>query len=456
MIVLLDVSQSVLPYFHDITDYVVSSVVKDFLRIGDTFHLLSFGESTQVEIAQRVSGEADVRSILARLYLLYPLARNTDLVSAFGYLYQYLADLPESRSKVVVLITDGVQNPPPTSPAYGLDAEASNKELDAAASRIRSNGWPVYIIKVPFSLERARAEAATVGNGTGRDAPTTAAADKALSTLASALNTGITDYSPENRGDVARKSLSLPLAEFPGDLGKRGFSFSFPLKIHNEGDNDISLELLRVQSGGADILQKKSFLSLGPRKSGTLDIKLALSPESPTGPMKLPIDLYFADGIRVSPNNGVLSLDLAPSPLASLFRSGSKVVLFALLVIAGLAGVAVAIGFLSKRAPRRASMPIVAAVRESAEEEREAREERKRQEAAAKAPAFSPRSPRRFEVPASHRLPGPGQWDSCSAWDLPEPPPQRRRRPPERPSPGSMPPTQASPSLMSGFKAPTP
>ena len=158
VIVLLDVSQSVLPYFHDITDYVVSSVVKDFLRIGDTFHLLSFGESTQVEIAQRVSGEQDVRSILARLYLLYPLARNTDLVSACGYLYQYLADLPESRRKVVVLITDGVQNPSRTSPVYGLDSSAADKELDAAAARIRSNGWPVYIIKVPFSAERAKAD----------------------------------------------------------------------------------------------------------------------------------------------------------------------------------------------------------------------------------------------------------------------------------------------------------
>ncbi len=381
VIVLLDVSQSVLPYFHDITDYVVSSVVKDFLRIGDTFHLLSFGESTQVEIAQRVGGEQDVRSILARLYLLYPVARNTDLVSACGYLYQYLADLPESRRKVVVLITDGVQNPSRTSPVYGLDSAAADRELDTAASRIRSNGWPVYIIKVPFSAERAKAEAATAGNGPSQTAPSPEGADKALSTMATALNTGITVYSPESRGEVARKSLSLPVAEFPGDLGKRGLAFSFPLKIHNEGDNDISLELLRVLSGGTDILQKKSFLSLGPRKSGSMDIKIALSPDTPSGQLKLPIELYFADGLRVSPNNGVLSLNLAPSPLAGLFRSGSKVVLFAILVLAGLVLVAVAIGFLTRRAPKRAAAPIVAAVRESAEEERERRAEKKNREA---------------------------------------------------------------------------
>ena len=97
-----------------------------------------------------------MRSILARLYLLYPLARTTDLIAACDYLYQYLADLPENRDKVVVIITDGVQNPSEKSANYGLDAEAVKTRLDAVASRIRANGWAVYIIKVPFSAERGR------------------------------------------------------------------------------------------------------------------------------------------------------------------------------------------------------------------------------------------------------------------------------------------------------------
>src|SRR5512137_2259609 len=112
--VLLDLSQSVLPYFQDVTDYVVSSVVRDYLRSGDSFHLLSFGETTQAEIAQRMSSESDVKSVLGRLYLLYPLARYTDFAGALGYLYQYLSDLPSGRPKVVVVITDGVHNPPPS------------------------------------------------------------------------------------------------------------------------------------------------------------------------------------------------------------------------------------------------------------------------------------------------------------------------------------------------------
>ena len=138
VIVLLDVSQSALPYFQDVTDYVVSSVVEDYLRYGDTFHLLSFGETAQAEIAQRMASEADVKSVLGRLYLLYPLARYSDLVGALNYLYQYTADLAESRRKVVVVITDGMHNPPPASSTFGMAPEKVQVEIESAAARIRA------------------------------------------------------------------------------------------------------------------------------------------------------------------------------------------------------------------------------------------------------------------------------------------------------------------------------
>jgi len=390
VIVLLDVSQSVLPYFHEITDYVVSSVVKDFLRIGDSFHLLSFGEVTQVEINQKISGEEDARSILARLYLLYPLARNTDLIAACDYLYQYLADLPQSRGKVVVIITDGVQNPSEKSANFGLDAATVKTQLEAIAARIRSNGWPVYIIKVPFSAERAAAESRTAAGAASTGAASTDAAaaqanaTDATNALAAALNSTVTEYSTEDKDSVARTSLSLPVAEFPQDLGKKGLSFSFPLVVRNTGDSEINLELQHILTDGSDILQKKSFLSLSPGKTGTMEVHVALSPDTPSGPTKLPIELYFADGLRVSPSHATLSFTLAPSPFAKLFRSGSTVILFVLVFLVGLGIVLAAVILIARKAPRRAAAPVVAAVRESADEAREREEARKRGAAAAR------------------------------------------------------------------------
>jgi|GEM_PF-519489 len=404
VVVLLDVSQSVLPYFHDITDYVVSSVVKEYMRLGDTFHLLSFGETTQVEISQKISSEADVRSVLARLYLLYPLARNTDLVSAFSNLYQYLSDLPETRSKVVVIITDGIQNPSEKSPAFGLSQDDANAQVELTASKIKRNGWPVYIIKVPFSNDRSAAEAgntasasaaagsaagsgaAAAGNAaasgaagsSGGGAAQTAGAKTAggqaaasqpqpvlLDTLSKGLDAHVTEYDPQHKSEIARKSLSLPQVEFPSDLGKKGYTFSFPLRVKNSSDQEVGLELDKVTAEGSNILSKKSFLSLPAGRSGTMNISVALPPAMESGPKHLGLDLYFADGLRVSPSHGTLTFTLAPSPLAQLFRDGSHVLLFIILVAFGLVLILVLINLIRK-APEKAAAPVVSAVRESA------------------------------------------------------------------------------------------
>lgn len=387
VVVLLDVSQSTMPYFQDVTDYVVSSVVKDYLRRGDTFHLLSFGETAQSEIAQRVENEADVKAVLGRLYLLYPLARYTDLVGALSYLYQYLADLPESRRKVVIIITDGVNNPPPASPTFGMRAENVASEIEAASSRIRANGWPVHIIKLPFPKP---------GESGAPSAGSPEAQGKSyLDVVAKALGAEVSDYSPADKEGIARKSLSLPRAQFPGPLGKKDYAFSFPVNFLNGSDSSVGLELDHVRSGDVDILSKKLFMTLGSGRSGTMDIPVLIPDSVPQGDTKLSVRLHFANGVRVSPDSTVLELTLARSPLAAFLRSGARIVLFVVVLALGLAAV-LAIVLILRRMPKRAEAPIAAAVLANEEESRSAssaehRTAAARQEALSEAAAISAR-----------------------------------------------------------------
>jgi hypothetical protein len=356
VIVLLDVSQSVLPYFQDVTDYVVSSVVKDYLRYGDTFHLLSFGETAQSEIAQRMSSEADVKSVLGKLYLLYPLARYSDFVGALSYLYQYIVDLPESRRKVVVIITDGMHNPPPSSSTFGMAPEKVKAEIETAAARIRANGWPVNIIKLPFP-KPGEAGAPAPGSSESHG-------QYFLDDTARALGATVSDFAREGKTDIARKSLSLPAVEFPGPLGKKDFSFSFPLKVKNGSDSAVGFELDRVRLGNDDILTKKSFLTLQSGRSGTMDIPVLIPDSVPQGESKLAIRLHFANGVRVSPDTGVLELSLSRSPLAAFLRSGARVVLFAVILVLGLAAI-LGIIIMLRRMSKGVEAPITAAVRQT-------------------------------------------------------------------------------------------
>ncbi len=354
VVVLLDVSQSVFPYFQDVTDFVVSSVVRDYLRYGDTFHLLSFGETTQTEIAQRMSTESDVKSVLGRLYLLYPLARYTDLVGALNYLYQYVADLPESRRKVIVIITDGVHNPPPSSATFGMAPEKVSAEVEAAAAKIRANGWPVHIIKLPFPKPGER--------GAPSPGSSEAQGRSYLDAAAAALGAKVSDFSADGKADIARKSLALPSVEFPGPLGKKDYSFSFPLKLTNGSESTVGLELDRVRFGDADILSNKVFLTLQGGRSGWMEVPVLLPDSLPQGDTKLDIRLHFANGVRVSPDTGVLQVTLDRSPIGALLRSDvGRIASLALLLILILAAILVAVLIL-RRMPKRAEAPVVAAV----------------------------------------------------------------------------------------------
>jgi hypothetical protein len=353
VVVLLDVSQSVLPYFQDVTDYVVTSVVKDYLRRGDTFHLLSFGETVQSELAQRMVGESDVNSVLGRLYLLYPIARYSDIAGALNYLYQYLADLPESRRKVVIVITDGMNNPPPSSPSYGADPAKVTASIENAAQKIRANGWPVHLIKLPFPKPAEP--------GSPASANTEPQGQSYFDVAAKALGAEVAEFSPEGKSDIARRSLALPTVEFPGPLGKKDYAFSFPIKIRNQADSPVGLELDRVRLGDVDVLSKKVFLKLQGGRAGGMDVPILLPESLPEGDSKLAVSLHFANGVRVSPDTGVLELTLHRSPVAALLRSGGRIVLFVVVVALGLAAV-LALVLIVRRMPRRAEAPVVAAV----------------------------------------------------------------------------------------------
>jgi len=351
--VLLDVSQSVLPYFHDVTDYVVTSVARDYVRKGDSFHLLSFGSGARVEIAQRMSSEADVKSVLGRLYLLYPLDTRSDFAGSLDFLYGYLAGLPQDRPKVVVVITDGVHNPPPSSPTYAMSHAEVASAIDASASRIRAKLWPVHIIKLPFPQIGERGAA----GGQGSDADGTSYIDEA----AKALGSTVSDFRGEDKEGIAARALGVAKASFPPHLGKKDYYFSFPLAIENGSDSKLSLELERAIVEGDDVLARGVSISIAPGASGVLSVPIVLPESMGEGEKSLSVRLSFANGARVSPREGNLSLTLERSALGGIFRSNARViVLVVILVLAAAAIVAVIV--IVRGAGARAREPLAQAV----------------------------------------------------------------------------------------------
>ena len=136
LVVILDTSVSMSTYHWETSDYLIGPFLREFLRIGDTFHLISFAETPRMEISRRIEGQGDVETIIARLLLMYPLGSSSNVGSALNFAESYVAGLPGNRPRKLVLISDG-------------SAPGTVNLVNAASGRLRNVGAELQFIRVP-------------------------------------------------------------------------------------------------------------------------------------------------------------------------------------------------------------------------------------------------------------------------------------------------------------------
>ena len=116
VIVLMDTSGTVLPYYESINKRVLQSIITKFIRIEDVFHLLSFSAVPRYEMSQKINTEADLSRVVSRFMLLYQLGQSADFLSGITFAEQYMKKLPSQQDKILIVISDGIFNPPASSP----------------------------------------------------------------------------------------------------------------------------------------------------------------------------------------------------------------------------------------------------------------------------------------------------------------------------------------------------
>jgi hypothetical protein len=149
LILALDTSASMSGSYREVNEYISGPFLKEFLRIGDTFHLISFSGAPRLEISRRIEGIGDVEALIGRLFLLLPLDPYTDIAGALDYTERYVVRIPSSRPKQVVFLTDGEQNPAPS--AAPEDSGALEVLVDETAARLRRNGTDFHWVTFPVT-----------------------------------------------------------------------------------------------------------------------------------------------------------------------------------------------------------------------------------------------------------------------------------------------------------------
>jgi len=137
LVVILDTSSSMSGSYRETSNYLIGPFLQEHLRIGDTFHLISFSGTPRLEISRRIEGSGDVETIIARLLLMYPLYPESNISTALNYAENFASSLP-NRSKKVVLISDG-------------DAENTQNIVNESSTRFRRLGAELQYIKVPVT-----------------------------------------------------------------------------------------------------------------------------------------------------------------------------------------------------------------------------------------------------------------------------------------------------------------
>ena len=140
LILLYDTSASMSDYYNETADYLTGQFLTDFLRIGDTFHLISFSKSPRLEISRLVEGVGEVEAIVGRILLMYPLDPESDITGALNFAEQYASSLPGNRHKKIILVSDGDNNNPAVQAA-----------ITATSARLNLKNYDLQFIKIPVT-----------------------------------------------------------------------------------------------------------------------------------------------------------------------------------------------------------------------------------------------------------------------------------------------------------------
>ena len=289
LVVMVDTSESMFPYFDDLMNYLVQDLLTAKLHRGDTFHLLSFSSVPEVEISLEVNSEEAAQRAFGRILLLHALGRYTDLVSALQFLHKYTKELPETNPKQILLITDGVNDPPPESPNRGAPEKVRAAVIDAAEA-MKKEGWTFNILKVP-----------------PEPAPGEEGLKSYLSDLAATLGVTIVPYKVADKEHVTGRTTGFPNITFPPNLGKVPNRFIAPFRVKNWKTDPIIVRLTSIQGGGMELLEKKVTITVPAGSEVALEAPIKLPISFPRGDQAINVQLLFADELRISPTAGTLS-----------------------------------------------------------------------------------------------------------------------------------------------------
>lgn len=107
LVLVLNTSSGMSSSYENVNDYITGSFLSEFMRVGDTFHLIAFSGNQRLDVARQISSLGDVETIIGRMLLQYPVESGDNIGAAIAYAEKYVLSLPARPKKIVVVSTGG-------------------------------------------------------------------------------------------------------------------------------------------------------------------------------------------------------------------------------------------------------------------------------------------------------------------------------------------------------------
>jgi hypothetical protein len=235
IMVALDKSLSMEQNIGAVKNWVDSYLIDQVVVPGDFLDVVAFYGKADVIISQTIKTDADKAEVKKVISGIRGNGRFTDIGNALDVLKAQIATKEnDGRDKYVLLLTDGIQEAPPTSKYYAPDGKF-NHEFLANTKTIQQKGWKVMILGI--GTETAAKDLATALSSTYAE-------------ISEKVSTGALTRSAGNLFDHVTLQGAVTVAAVGSD-GSSSLAFTLKPSVMQTGDTTVTVNRIDARIGSA-------------------------------------------------------------------------------------------------------------------------------------------------------------------------------------------------------------
>jgi hypothetical protein len=279
-----------------VKSYATADLIDGQLILGDFLEVIAFYGTTEILVSQVIATEDDRAAARRAVAGLSGNGRFTDIGNALDTLRTEVEKREaDGRLKHVLLITDGIQEAPPTSRYYSPDG-SFNHEFLSNTKTIQKKGWKIQLLGLGAGtavIDLARELEAVFGELTGdvNAGEVARQTENLLGTIR--MVEGSASVAPV--GEDGRTTLTLALRS-------EGYSRDVPISLAGVSASSGTVAAAQVLSGAP------ASLTIAAAGDTTVDLPLTLPSDLPAGSRPWKLSFSFDPGERFTPGEVTLEI----------------------------------------------------------------------------------------------------------------------------------------------------